>query len=146
MAAAVSWAVLLLELTCLGFVAWYIPMDRQRFMAPFRNFDLELPSVTILMLNIPDLAIWIAAALLAMMSCALQWRLRSKVAAAIFHMLVITFCCVTLVAYRESLFQPPSVHAHGLSVNPAADIYHYSDWAVHSPRTVRIDCERDFWQ
>lgn len=102
----VSWVALFVALGCLGFIAWYIPADRRVFMTMLRDFKMELPGSTELMLAIPDAAFAAGAAILACALVGVQWYTRAKGGAALVHMLAIVFCCITLVAYRESLFQP----------------------------------------
>lgn len=117
-ATAVSWASLLLAVACLAFLAWYIPFDRRAYVAMFRDFHMQLPGVTMLMLSIPDVAFPLFAASLALIACVLQWRMRTNAGAALGHMLIVVLCCVAFVAYRESLFQPLSQLLRAISSGP----------------------------
>lgn len=103
---ATSWFALLLESVCLAYIAWTIPADRRGFAKVFEDFDMELPSATIFMLQIPSFVIWGGAALLMGTSIALQLRLREKGPAALFHLTVVALSYAALTGYRECLLQP----------------------------------------
>lgn len=118
--AITSWIAMLCALGCLGYIAWYIPADRRAYVTMFRDFKMQLPPATKLMIAIPDAAFPVSAAILACVLVAVQWLNRMKSGAAIVHMLAIVLCCAAFVAYRESLFQPPSSLIHAISGGPAS--------------------------
>ena len=108
LAVALSWVALLAALLFLGFTAWFIPSDRHHFISIYHDFDMELPASTRFMLAIPDLAFTMVALVLAFALLGGQMLIRAKNAIALVHMLIIVLCCVVIVGYRESLFQPMS--------------------------------------
>jgi len=103
---AVSWAAMLLALTCAACIAWRIPADRPVYYTIFRDFKTTLSRITEFMLSIPDAVFPVVAGLLALAIIAAQWLARNKSVAAIFHMLIILLCGVFHIFYRESLFLP----------------------------------------
>jgi type II secretory pathway component PulF len=105
-ATALSWAACLLTLVCLGLLAWYIPRDRAAFKTLFADFHMELPSVTQVMLAIPDVAFPLAAGVAAAGAIFVQLRVRTKASAALFHVLVLLGCAVVYAIYRECMTQP----------------------------------------
>ena len=117
-AAVVSFTSFLLALACLAFLAWFVPADRRGYFKLFGDLKMELPGITKLMLSIPDFVFPVAAVGTALVAIAIQWSLRSKVGAALFHMFVVVFCCLTFVAYREAVFQPLSSLIRTLSNSP----------------------------
>ena len=103
---AVSWGALLLALACLGFLAIYIPADRETFVHIFAAFGMKLPLATELMLSIPDAVFPAIAGVVALACVTLQLFVRAKGGVALFHMLIVVLCCMAFNAYRESILQP----------------------------------------
>ena len=106
LAVAISWTALMVACACLCFLAWYIPADRRMYARLFNDFEVELPRSTQFVLAIPDAAFPAVAFLFGITVLVVQWRVREKHIAAVFHMFVIAFCCLAFVAYRESLLHP----------------------------------------
>lgn len=115
LATAASWLALLAALACLGFTAWFIPSDRQGYLAIFTDFQQDLPLPTRVMFAIPDLAFRGAALVVAVALVAAQVLLRGRQSVIMIYVTIIVFCCVALVAYRESLFRPLSSLIHRLT-------------------------------
>jgi type II secretory pathway component PulF len=102
----VSWVTLLASIACLTLTAWYIPVNRRIFFGIFRDFGAELPSLTKVMLCIPDQAFHVAGGVIVCFILISQWRARAKSIAVIIHLCAIVACCVILLIYREAMFQP----------------------------------------
>ena len=112
---AVSGGALLLALACLGFLAFYIPSDRETFVQIFVAFGMKLPLATELMLSIPDAVFPAVAGVMALASVTLQLFVRAKGSVALFHMLIVVLCCMAFNAYRESMLQPLIVLMNALA-------------------------------
>jgi hypothetical protein len=112
---SVSWIALFLALSALAFLAIYLPMDRRPFQDAFADFRMPLPTATALLLSIPDVVFPAVAGLLALVSVVVHWLVRDRGGAALFHMMIVVFCCVAFTLDREALFQPLIAVLHGLS-------------------------------
>lgn len=114
-ATAMSWIALVVALACLGYVGFYIPAERAHFMRMFNDFEVQLPTATVLMLSIPNAAFFAYAIVFALVALAIQWFARSKYVAVLCHAIVIMLCGFILLAYRETIFYPLSSLVQSLS-------------------------------
>jgi hypothetical protein len=101
-----SWTAFLLALGCLSYIGLYIPAERQHSMRLFADFEVELPTATVRMLAIPDVAFYAFAIAFAATAVAIQWFARSKYGAVLYHAIIVMICSLILVTYREMVFSP----------------------------------------
>lgn len=102
----VSWVALVVALGCLLFLALFVPTDRQVFARVLADFKIELPTLTVFVLSIPDSAFFAITAALALVCIVVQVRYRASGAVALFHILIIVVCCGAFVVYREAVIRP----------------------------------------
>lgn len=118
LATLASWLLAVIAVAAIASFAWYIPHNRIVFRGIYRDLKVELPPSTQIMLAIPACAIYCAGAFLILIVAAVQWFVRTSTTRASFHMIVIVFCEIVLVLYRESLFGPMVNLVRSLSARP----------------------------
>jgi hypothetical protein len=123
--AALSWGTLLLALGFVSFLTWFVPIDRSRYEQMTKDFHLELPGMTMLMLQIPTAAIWATGIVLALAMTATQFFARSRQTAGLFHMLIVVLFCIAFTAYREAMAQPIVKLIDGISSQAAPPPHPY---------------------
>jgi len=114
-ATAISWVMMIVALLSPGFLAWYIPMDRRAYEELLKDFKVEIPALTLVMISIPDIAFPTSAAVLGLLVVLAQWLGRGSIRSTSAHMVVVLLCAGIFVAYRESLFEPIATLMRGIS-------------------------------
>jgi hypothetical protein len=123
--AALSWGVFSLALAFVVSLCWYVPIDRAQYEAIMKDFHMELPGITMLVLQIPTIAFWITGGVLSLALIATQLGARSRQTAGLFHMLIVVGCCIAFMAYREAMTQPIVKLIDGISSQTAAPPHPY---------------------
>jgi hypothetical protein len=101
-----GWSTFLLSLACLGILGWYIPDDRRLYLMMFKDFRVELPIATRLILSIPGVAFPVTAIIVGIIAIAVQFFGVAKGRLLWFPVLLSVACLITLVAYREAMIHP----------------------------------------
>ena len=79
----VSWVMMVVALISLGFLGWYIPTDRRGYEDLLKDFHMQIPALTLLMISIPDIAFPISAAVAGLIVILLQWFGRGSIRSAV---------------------------------------------------------------
>ena len=84
----------------------FIPADRPRYVALFRDFKVEVPTVTAWIFDALAAAFPAVAALLAAGAVAAQWAARGRGGATAVHLAVTLVAAVTFAVYRDAMLRP----------------------------------------
>jgi hypothetical protein len=100
-----SRVLLIVGLLWMAFLCWHFPADRRVKVQTFKDFKVDLPELTVKVIEIPDAAFPVAGLAVAVCMIAVQVGARGNTA-AVFHLAVIVLGLVLYDIYRDAMIQP----------------------------------------
>jgi hypothetical protein len=106
---AASWVI---------FLAWFMPVHRREYLGIFHDFHFELPTITKVMIAIPDEWFVNAATVLLSLIFGVQITAQSKRNATIFHLMIMVLCALIFFAFHEAFSHPMNLLIQAITGPP----------------------------